>query len=102
MPSVPVPPEVDAFLARANPAVVATLRADGSPHTVPTWYDWDAGRVRRSEITSIGGGVCRVRAGQPLDVAGMNGAVVRATHPEANVVQFETVAGATYVLTARK
>ena len=45
MPSVPVPPEVDAFLARANPAVVATLRADGSPHTVPTWYDWDAGRV---------------------------------------------------------
>jgi PPOX class probable F420-dependent enzyme len=40
-----VPPEVDAFLSRANPAVVATLRPDGSPHTVPTWYDWENGRV---------------------------------------------------------
>ena len=45
MPTVPVPPDVGEFLAQANPAVVATLRADGSPHTVPTWYDWDAGRV---------------------------------------------------------
>jgi PPOX class probable F420-dependent enzyme len=24
---------------------VATLRPDGSPHTVPTWYDWQDGRV---------------------------------------------------------
>jgi PPOX class probable F420-dependent enzyme len=24
---------------------VATLRADGSPHTVPTWYDWEDGRA---------------------------------------------------------
>jgi len=45
MPLVPVPPEVDEFLARPNPAVVATLRPDGSPHTVPTWYDWENGRV---------------------------------------------------------
>ena len=45
MPSVPVPRDVDAFLARPNPAVVATLRPDGAPHTVPTWYDWDAGRI---------------------------------------------------------
>jgi PPOX class probable F420-dependent enzyme len=45
VPHVPVPPEVDAFLSRANPAIVATLRPDGSPHTVPTWYDWDDGRV---------------------------------------------------------
>jgi PPOX class probable F420-dependent enzyme len=45
VPSVPVPPEVDAFLARPNPAVVATVRPDGSPHTVPTWYDWEDGRV---------------------------------------------------------
>jgi PPOX class probable F420-dependent enzyme len=43
MPPVPVPPEVEEFLRRANPAVVATLRHDGSPHTVPTWYDWDDG-----------------------------------------------------------
>jgi PPOX class probable F420-dependent enzyme len=45
VPPVPVPPEVDEFLAHANPAVIATLRPDGSPHTVPTWYDWENGRV---------------------------------------------------------
>jgi len=45
MPHVPVPPEVDAFLARPNPAVVATVRPDGSPHTAATWYVWEDGRV---------------------------------------------------------
>jgi PPOX class probable F420-dependent enzyme len=25
--------------------VVATVRADGSPHSVATWYDWEDGRV---------------------------------------------------------
>src|SRR2546423_9309697 len=45
MPRAPVPPEVDEFLRLPNPAVIATLRPDGSPHTVPTWYDWDDGRV---------------------------------------------------------
>ena len=45
MPRVPVPPIVDEFLRQPNPAVVATLRPDGSPHSVATWYDWDDGRV---------------------------------------------------------
>ncbi len=45
MPRVPVPPEVDAFLAKPNPAVVATVRPDGSPHSAATWYDWADGRV---------------------------------------------------------
>src|SRR5205823_14181218 len=45
MPRAPVPPEVDEFLRLPNPAVIATLRLDGSPHSVPTWYDWDDGRV---------------------------------------------------------
>mgnify|MGYP005857079805 CR=1 FL=1 len=45
MPPVPVPPDVDAFLARPNPAVVATLRPDGSPHTAATWYDWEDGQI---------------------------------------------------------
>jgi PPOX class probable F420-dependent enzyme len=45
MPAPPLPPHVDAFLARPNPAVVATLRPDGSPHTAATWYDWVDGRV---------------------------------------------------------
>jgi PPOX class probable F420-dependent enzyme len=45
VPRPPLPPEVDEFLARPNPAVVATLRPDGSPHSVPTWYDWEDGRA---------------------------------------------------------
>jgi PPOX class probable F420-dependent enzyme len=45
VPRVPVPSEVDDFLAEPNPAVVATLRPNGTPHTVPTWYDWEDGRV---------------------------------------------------------
>jgi len=45
MPPVPVPPEVDAFLARPNPAVVATVSPTGEPHTAATWYDWEDGRV---------------------------------------------------------
>jgi PPOX class probable F420-dependent enzyme len=42
---VPVPPEVDAFLAQPNPAVIVTLMRDGSPHSAATWYDWQDGRV---------------------------------------------------------
>ncbi|HZT53401.1 MAG TPA: PPOX class F420-dependent oxidoreductase [Gaiellaceae bacterium] len=45
MPRLPVPPELDAFLARPNPAVVGTVRPDGTPHTAATWYDWEDGRV---------------------------------------------------------
>jgi PPOX class probable F420-dependent enzyme len=33
------------MLARPNPAVIASLRSDGAPHTVATWYLWDGGRV---------------------------------------------------------
>jgi PPOX class probable F420-dependent enzyme len=45
VPRAPVPAEVDAFLAQPNPAVIATLLPDGSPHTAATWYDWEDGRV---------------------------------------------------------
>ena len=45
MPRVPVPREVDAFLAKPNPAVVATVSPGGAPHTSATWYDWEDGRV---------------------------------------------------------
>ncbi len=41
----PLPREVQDLLARPNPAVVATLRRDGSPVSTPTWYLWDEGRV---------------------------------------------------------
>jgi PPOX class probable F420-dependent enzyme len=43
MPPAPVPPLVDAFLRKPNPAVITSLRPDGSPHAVATWYDWDDG-----------------------------------------------------------
>jgi PPOX class probable F420-dependent enzyme len=45
MPQTPVPPDVDEFLRRPNPAVIASLRRDGAAHTVATWYDWDDNRV---------------------------------------------------------
>jgi PPOX class probable F420-dependent enzyme len=45
VPGLPLPPEVDEFLRRPNPAVVASVRPDGSPHTVATWYFWDGERV---------------------------------------------------------
>jgi PPOX class probable F420-dependent enzyme len=40
-----LPPQLDAFMAKPNAAVIATLRPDGSPVTVATWYDWEDGRV---------------------------------------------------------
>jgi PPOX class probable F420-dependent enzyme len=41
MPRAPLPPELVEFLRRPNPAVIATVRPDGSPHAVPTWYELD-------------------------------------------------------------
>jgi PPOX class probable F420-dependent enzyme len=41
----PLPPALRTFLSRPNPAVIATLRADGRPHTAATWYLWDDGHV---------------------------------------------------------
>jgi PPOX class probable F420-dependent enzyme len=45
MPSGPLPKELSEFLAKPNPAVIATLNRDGAPNTVATWYLWDDGRV---------------------------------------------------------
>src|SRR5262245_16680704 len=45
MPKPPLPAELDRFLALPNPAVIATLAGDGSPHTAATWYLWEHGRV---------------------------------------------------------
>jgi PPOX class probable F420-dependent enzyme len=45
VPTTPLPPELDELLRRPNPAVVGSLRPDGSPHTVATWYIWDGERV---------------------------------------------------------
>jgi PPOX class probable F420-dependent enzyme len=45
MPKPPLPPELDALLSRPNPAVIATLKPDGAPHSVATWYLWEGDRV---------------------------------------------------------
>jgi PPOX class probable F420-dependent enzyme len=40
-----VPQEISEFLVKPNPAVIATVRPDGQPVSVATWYVWDNGRV---------------------------------------------------------
>jgi PPOX class probable F420-dependent enzyme len=45
VPKPPLPPRLDAFLAKPNASVIATVRPDGSPVTVATWYVWEGGRV---------------------------------------------------------
>jgi PPOX class probable F420-dependent enzyme len=45
MPTPPLPDNVRALLAKPNPAVIATLREDGQPITVPTWYLLDGDRI---------------------------------------------------------
>lgn len=60
MPVPPMPPEVADLFARPNPAVMATVAADGRPVTVATWYlveedgtvllGLDAGRARLKHL----------------------------------------------------
>jgi len=45
MPALPLPPAIEALVRAANPAVVASVRANGTPHSAATWYDWEDGRV---------------------------------------------------------
>jgi PPOX class probable F420-dependent enzyme len=60
VPVPPLPDDVVELLARPNPAVMATLAADGRPVTVATWYlleedgtvllNLDAGRARLEHL----------------------------------------------------
>jgi PPOX class probable F420-dependent enzyme len=45
MPKPPVPARFEAVLAKPNPCVIATVKPDGAPVTVATWYLWEEGRV---------------------------------------------------------
>jgi PPOX class probable F420-dependent enzyme len=45
MPKPPLPDDVVSFLYKANHAVIATVRPDGQPVSVPTWYLYDDGRI---------------------------------------------------------
>jgi PPOX class probable F420-dependent enzyme len=45
MPTPPLPADVVAFLRKPNHAVIATVRPDGQPVSVPTWYLFEDGRI---------------------------------------------------------
>jgi PPOX class probable F420-dependent enzyme len=45
VPRPPLPADLQEFLVNRNPAVIATVAPDGSPHTAATWYLWEDGRV---------------------------------------------------------
>jgi PPOX class probable F420-dependent enzyme len=45
MSKLPLPPDLVDFLAQPNPSVIATVDADGNPHTAASWYLWEDGRV---------------------------------------------------------
>ena len=45
MPTPPLPDLLRAMLENANPAVITTLRPDGQPVSVATWYVMDGDRV---------------------------------------------------------
>lgn len=50
MPRGPLPPGLLAWLEEPRPAVVTTLRADGSPTSAATWYRLVDGRVLLSML----------------------------------------------------
>jgi len=45
MAQLPLPSEVEDLLKRPNPAVISTLRHDGQPVSVATWYLYEGGRI---------------------------------------------------------
>jgi len=45
MPKPPLPSHLEAVLREPNPAVLGTVRPDGKPNTVATWYLWENGRA---------------------------------------------------------
>lgn len=45
MTNIPLPDDVRALLEKPNPAVITTLRPDGHPVSVATWYLVDGDRI---------------------------------------------------------
>lgn len=45
MPKPPLPEPVRELLAKPNPSVITTMRPDGQPVSVATWYLLDQGRL---------------------------------------------------------
>lgn len=59
MPTTPLPDHIRAFLAEPQPAIIASVRPDGQPVSVATWYLLDGDEVlvnmdaRRRRITYL-------------------------------------------------
>ncbi len=45
MPKPPLPDQVSDMLTKPNEAVIATVRPDGQPVSVATWYLWEHGQI---------------------------------------------------------
>jgi PPOX class probable F420-dependent enzyme len=45
VPKPPLPEHLQRLLAKANPAVITTIRQDGQPVSVATWYLFENGRI---------------------------------------------------------
>jgi len=75
---------------------VLGLRARGGYEVGLTWKD---GRLSRATMVASAGRPCRVRSAVPLTVSSQ-GRAIKASQPEPGVIEFQTVAGATYVLSA--
>ena len=85
-----------AIPASWNEGEVRGLRARGG---FEVGLRWSAGRLKQATILSTLGGTCRVRAGVPLAVSS-EGNKVRVTASAGGLVEFKTLAGRSYVLTA--
>ncbi len=56
MPKPPLPDEVAAFLAQPNYATISSVKPDGQPVSVPTWYLYEDGQV----VVNMDGGRKRI------------------------------------------
>lgn len=45
VPKPPLPDQALELLAKPNPSVITTVRPDGQPVSVATWYLWEDGRI---------------------------------------------------------
>lgn len=45
MAELPLPTDAEDLLRKPNPAVITTLRSDGQPVSVATWYLYENGRI---------------------------------------------------------
>jgi PPOX class probable F420-dependent enzyme len=45
VPLAPLPHDLVDFLKKPHAAIIATVRSDGAPYSVATWYDWHDGCI---------------------------------------------------------